>query len=357
MPQATETASRLDSLTGMRFFAAFLVFGFHALHYGDAPGLGFFGAGMTGVSFFYIVSGFVLAWSARSGTTALVFYGRRFARIYPAYIGAWVVALVLLVVTGAGLSGVDLLPPTLLQAWVPDEDAYFATNAVFWSLSVEAFFYAMFPFIFPVLARRGRASLTGICAACVGATWAVAVIADQFKGDDTRLWAMAIFPPTRLPEFVLGMALALLVRQGFRVPVSLWWPALLSVGAVGLAGVVPDAYSRVAVTVVPFALLVYAGAVTDIAGRATVLRSRTLVELGVWSYAFYLIHTQVLAVCAEAATRLGHPPADLDTPARLIWWVGALGASILASYLLHALVERPAERRLRPRPRPSVTTQ
>src|SRR3712207_2975549 len=51
---------RLDSLTGLRFFAAFAVFGFHALRYGDQDlGTELFAAGATGVSFFFVVSGFV----------------------------------------------------------------------------------------------------------------------------------------------------------------------------------------------------------------------------------------------------------------------------------------------------------
>lgn len=104
---------RLDSLTGVRFFAAMLVFGFHALHY--VSGLEVFSAGMVGVSLFYILSGFVMAWTAREDDRPSLFYRRRFARIYPAFIAAWLVSLALLLVSG-NLMAWDALPPTLLQA-------------------------------------------------------------------------------------------------------------------------------------------------------------------------------------------------------------------------------------------------
>lgn len=48
---------------------------------------------MAGVSFFFILSGFVLVWSFRSSDTPGEFYRRRFARIVPAYVAMCVVAL------------------------------------------------------------------------------------------------------------------------------------------------------------------------------------------------------------------------------------------------------------------------
>lgn len=71
-------AVRLPSLTGMRFPAALLVFLFHVslpagwLMPGDANSTLFARlveqAGGVGVTFFFVLSGFVLTWSAREGT-------------------------------------------------------------------------------------------------------------------------------------------------------------------------------------------------------------------------------------------------------------------------------------------------
>jgi peptidoglycan/LPS O-acetylase OafA/YrhL len=344
---------RLDSLTGLRFFAAFLVFGYHAQQYGSGFGWGVFDAGMTGVSFFYIVSGFVLAWSAQPGTAAGTFWGRRFARIYPAYVAAWVVSLALAAVVGSGVAATDLWAPTLLQAWVPDRGVYFSGNAVFWSLSCEAFFYAVFPWLIRVVAPLTTRALARVAGACVVTTAALAALADAFLDTTPPVWAITIFPPARLPEFLLGMALALLVARGSLRP-SWLRPlpmGLLAIAAIVAAGHAPVAFSRAAVTVVPFALLVCATAVSDVTGRRSLLRHRVLVDLGVWSYCFYLIHTQVLTVWSTALEKAGAAPAGLDPGLFIAACSVALGAAVAAAWLLHVLVEHPAERRLRPRGR------
>src|SRR5919107_1067497 len=76
----------LPSLTGLRWMAALLVFGLHVHNFGWFGGTGgrlvswAFGAGATGVSFFFVLSGFVLTWSARPRDRALAFWRRRVAR-------------------------------------------------------------------------------------------------------------------------------------------------------------------------------------------------------------------------------------------------------------------------------------
>src|SRR5215213_1109215 len=123
--------ARLDSLTGLRFFAAFVVFAFHSLRYGEQSfGDALFLAGTTGVSFFFVVSGFVMSWTARSDDTARRFYRRRFARIYPAYVVAWMLSLGIMVAQGRSPSWVDLVPLSLSQSWVPSSTVFWATNAV-----------------------------------------------------------------------------------------------------------------------------------------------------------------------------------------------------------------------------------
>ena len=86
---------RLDSLTGLRWWAAFAVFCYHMMSFAPVPGLGAVARfGNHGVAFFFLLSGFVLTWSAGiSGTAVANFYWRRLARIYPAHVLALLVAI------------------------------------------------------------------------------------------------------------------------------------------------------------------------------------------------------------------------------------------------------------------------
>ena len=341
-------ARRLESLTGLRFFAAFTVFGIHSLYYGDgAWGEGLFAAGMTGVSFFYVVSGFVLAWTARADDTPVQFYRRRFARIYPAYVAAWLVSLVVLFISGRGIGLVDFAPLTLLQAWVPDPAVYFAANAVFWSLSCEAFFYLVFPVLYKILIRltaKGLAITMGGTLAAVGAaTVTIAQLTETVAG----VQLFYIFPPARLPEFALGMMLALLLQRGVKFGVPLWLATTISVAAYFTANFSPEPYERVAVTLVPFMLLIWAAATADLAGARSIFRWKPLVTLGIWSYAFYLIHTQAMTAFFEVLDHLGVNTASMTGVFLVVAVAGSFVCATVASALLHRFVEAPFEKRLR----------
>ena len=85
------TRTRLPSLTGLRWVGAMLVFGFHVATLGvladPAPREflgGLFRLGLSGVQFFFILSGFVLVWSARVGDSRRTFRPVCGSRIDPA---------------------------------------------------------------------------------------------------------------------------------------------------------------------------------------------------------------------------------------------------------------------------------
>src|SRR5262245_14988195 len=77
-------AQRVESLTGLRWLAAFGVFLSHVNVFLPLPFTkGLFGLGVSGVTFFFVLSGFVLTWTMTRDDTAGYFFGRRFARIWP----------------------------------------------------------------------------------------------------------------------------------------------------------------------------------------------------------------------------------------------------------------------------------
>jgi hypothetical protein len=135
----------IKPLTSLRFFAALMVLAHH--YFG-------FMAGFSGVTFFYVLSGYILAvnYAGKVGSWAEIrlFWWKRFARIYPTHLLTLIATLPL----GSSLA---ILPLNLLliQSWIPVQGVYFSFNGPSWSISNEAAFYAAFPLLI-VLVTPGR---------------------------------------------------------------------------------------------------------------------------------------------------------------------------------------------------------
>jgi peptidoglycan/LPS O-acetylase OafA/YrhL len=91
--------ARLESLTGMRAIAALVVFLHHVPRHFEGDPLRAFNhiavQGGIGVTFFFALSGMVITWAYVPGDRPRSFYRRRVARIYPAYLAAFLAGLVL----------------------------------------------------------------------------------------------------------------------------------------------------------------------------------------------------------------------------------------------------------------------
>src|SRR3954469_14705546 len=204
-------APSLPSLTGLRWVAALLVFGLHVHNFGYFGGGGgrimnwAFGAGASGVSFFFVLSGFVLAWSARPNDRALGFWRRRIARVYPVHLVTSGIALLMAYTLAhqakptlrQGLANV-LLVHSWWHPW------WQTLDPVSWSLACEAFFYATFPLLALLLRRLGARGSAALAGASVLAVRAVAQVASPHWLSQP----IDSLPAARLPEFVLGVAVA-----------------------------------------------------------------------------------------------------------------------------------------------------
>jgi peptidoglycan/LPS O-acetylase OafA/YrhL len=341
---------QLPSLTSIRWVAVNAVF---IAHMEDAFGFSSSSHALwtyvawgaySCVSLFFILSGFVVTWSRRPQDTARRFYRRRFARIVPSYLVACVAGLLVAEWLGTGSPLDDLAPFTLMHAWVPDQSVVFAGDAVTWSVSVEVFFYALFPFLVgPVLAlsRNGRLALL---VACVAAATLWPLLVHPTTQDVTvRFWAVYLNPAARLPEFVAGIAMAGLLRDGVRVRIPLPWVAAAALAAFLASSHAPVYLNPVAVTIVPFCLLVFALGQSDMAGTGTGLRHPWLVTLGSWTYQFFLVHWLVIRVAVHLAGQAAHP---VDA---LVFGAVCYAVSMALAFLIYRLVEVPFEARLRGR--------
>ncbi|MDN5791184.1 MAG: acyltransferase, partial [Micrococcales bacterium] len=343
-------APRLDSLTGLRWWAAFGVFLHHMGNVAPLPARDFLVRGNYGVTFFFVLSGFVLTWSARPGLPASTFWWRRFARIWPAH----AVALLLAVPVFYALSpdparwwvkpldlGVLALSVVLMQGWWRDPAILFSGNPAAWTLTCEAFFYALHPALLRGFRGVGRRGTLAMTAGVVGV--AVLLRVASLVSPDSIV-SGAPWPVLRLTEFVIGIGVARGMRLGWRPPIRpltayLLIAAILVAGH-AMPGSLAAAFTNEAV-IVAFALLIAAVALRDVEGGPSLLRSRPLVVLGEWSYSFYLVHATVIYA---ALTLVGARPSSW---AGLLWYPPILLACLVLAAGLHLLVERPAERSLR----------
>jgi peptidoglycan/LPS O-acetylase OafA/YrhL len=353
------SATRLDSLTGLRFFAAFAVFVTHFVGSG-AGGYGRVPAiypqstyGTHGVAFFFVLSGFVLTWMWKPGQPAGRFYWRRVARIVPLHLATSIVAIWVYYEPISNQTfelGPYLTSIFLVQAWIPHLSPMFPGNGVSWTLSCEAFFYLCFPLIVAVLAPLRRRRLVLVVGMVVVAALAWRVYADLTLTPSMSSWSLRT-PIFRIWEFVLGIVLALLLRRGTVLKGSTLTVALL-LGAwilvyFNLRPHLPTAWADSVVyldqVVAPllFAWVLGVAAKRDLSGRRSWLASKPMVLLGAWSFAFYLVHYFPLRLATMA---FGAREASNANMFDLIG-MGVVATALAA--ICYYLIEHPAERRLR----------
>ncbi|MFI2780872.1 acyltransferase family protein [Streptomyces sp. ALB3] len=359
-PPAGPVPSRLPSLTGLRFVAALLVFAGHVLWFtrlvpdeiGTALKLVFSLAGPYGVGFFFVLSGFVLTWTARPQDTARSFWRRRLVKIGPTHLVTYALAALLVTSMARPTSTVDWLASlTLQQAWFPSLHTSLAVNEVSWSLSCEFFFYLAFPALLPAL-RRVRVQWLWPAAAGVTALIAGAFLIARFLVPDQprlslfsmtapvsfeQVWFVYFFPPVRVLEFVLGILLARIVTAGM-------WPriGLLPAFAAAAAGYLlalcePYLAGRSGLASVCTAPLIAAAAVADLHDRPSVLRSPAMVFLGQISFTFYMVHLTVLM----AAAHLIGPTRTFSLATGVFLAVTLLAIALGCALVLYRYVETP----------------
>ncbi|MER5762085.1 acyltransferase [Streptomyces sp. NPDC002082] len=355
--------TRLDSLTGLRFPAALLVFAHHAflpipplrLLADDATEYRLAGwftqAGGLGVTFFFVLSGFVLTWSARDRDTTTGFWRRRFVKIYPNYVVTWALALSLfaLYYTSAGVAVANLF---MVQVWWPEYMTNFSVNAPSWSLAVEAVFYLCFPALLAAFKRidpdRLKYWISGTIAAVVATpalAYALFPSGDRIpSGHDSSVsqyWFSYVLPPVRMADFALGILVALAVKHGRWRNIGMVRSSLLLAAGYWLTFHVPYLYGQRAVLIVPIVLLIAAAASADVEGRPSVFRHRAMVWLGEISFAFYLLH--YITMCSLRWALGEEQMYSLPVTLALLAGVGAV--TLLMSWGLFAWVETPLVRR------------
>jgi peptidoglycan/LPS O-acetylase OafA/YrhL len=174
-----------------------------------------------GVSFFFVLSGFILTYvypSLSGGHRIRDFYVARIARIWPAHFVAFLLLLWLIPSAGWVWRGehcwqIGAANLFLVHGWIPAPRYYFSVNSVSWSMSTEAFFYLAFPFLICRLDRSWWWKL--LCtAAFVAAMLRLTDFVKLPTYDPANFSAITavgladINPLVRILEFVFGIVVA-----------------------------------------------------------------------------------------------------------------------------------------------------
>jgi len=353
--------SRLPALTGLRIFAALnLVF----FHFSDPKQFGWLAPvvdnGYSSVSFFLLLSGFILAYNysdraARGQLRVGEFWLARFSRLYPVYLFSLIVSLGMLMAEfhahslPSFLAGV-VLTLVLLQGWSPTLSTFWNTPA--WTMPTEAFFYLLFPMVIRWKRPKKLAWLLALLLAlwCLGMlgpalyTW-LHPDGDLHPGRYSNGWwirALKFTPPPHLPSFLFGVVLADL-NDRFAVA-SRWrlWLGIAGLGSIYFVLAhgqsVPYVFLHDGLMMPLFGLAILGLAGTNVLSR--IFGFLPFVMLGEASYCLYLLHFNLWALIHDSGV------LEKSGLIRLDPWFSYL-LLVLAAVMAMKWIERPGQRLIR----------
>lgn len=197
--------------------------------------------GWTGVSLFFVLSGFLISGILWDGFQKpnwwRRFYVRRSLRIFPVYYLALLIAAVVWLLSGYSLAQISpLLYYVFYLGNIPALAPYFhlvpqSIQLVhLWSLAVEEQFYILWPFLLVLFARKRRGAMHLILA-----LWTLSLLfrVTMIYFQTTMEWR-GEFLPSRAGELLAGAYLAMMVRGDTQERQRLfrWLPAILIGSAV-----------------------------------------------------------------------------------------------------------------------------
>jgi peptidoglycan/LPS O-acetylase OafA/YrhL len=353
--------ARLNGLTGLRTFAAINIVFFH---FSNPNWFGWLApvvnAGYASVSFFILLSGFVLAYNyagrARAGELDKGrFWEARFTRLYPVYL----LSLLLSWRMVAGEYAMHshrmfwtgmILSPLLMQGWIPEIATFLNTPA--WTMSAESAYYVAFPW----LAKGKRPDRAAPYLVKMAAVWCLGMVPGLlyivFNPDgiahpdrwSTGPWLQALkfTPLPHLASFVFGVMLANLdelIGRTSRLRLILGvFGFAATFGILTLGPLIPYAIVHDGLLMPLFGCIILGLAGNNPLAHA--MGWRPLVFVGEASYCLYLLHFNLWNMIHDShiLERTGLIRFD-----PWISYVLLIGLALLALYA----VEKPAQRQLR----------
>ena len=348
----------LTNLQAFRFVFALLVFVSHLNYVIPTNNIFWnrmyryvFREGFIGVTFFFMLSGFILAHryskSIEQFTFSFkLFIKRRIARLLPMYYMSLLIALPLTFnefMHGDRLFYFKKLVTNILlvQSYIPISDYYFSFNGVAWSISTELFFYVCFPFLlFIFISHKNLIRTIVILAITVTGLCII-----FFFGKNSYYW-LYICPYVRVADFTVGILTYLITKRNhislFSTTDSKREYLTLSFGLFFLV-ISPYVHQNFKLSVFYWCpMILFLLVFKDSQGKISKLLQHSIIQyMGSLSFSFYLIHHTIFKYYQNL-----NELYKFELPTGLLILL-LLGLSIFISHLLYTYVEEPARKLLR----------
>ena len=350
----------IDTLTSLRFFAILGVFLSHLGFISNTPkykGLfdNYFYEGYIGVTFFFILSGFVLSYNylnkfkTLSGSSKWKFTEKRIFKIYPLHFITFLISVPLIFkeilrepLKNFILALVNLM---LLQSFIPITRIYFSYNAVSWNLSVFMFLYLLTPYLLYLVNKITEKYKIKFSLFCIFILYILGIVISYiFKDNAFNHWIIYISPFFRLIDFSIGLLLGGIYIYFKEINKSkLFFSCYEIIATLGLVILfmfhkqVAQVY-RYDVYYVPIMCMIIFVFAFQKGVISKILKNNKFVYLGQISFSFYMIHRLVISYIFHL-NKLNYKPVLMS----VICFV----TSILAASILYKYVENPIKNKVR----------
>lgn len=304
---------RLDQLTFTRFAMVLLVLFYHGTSGFYTTFLDFFPfsdllrAAPTAVSYLYVLSGFVMSlvyYRPEQKFDFIGYWRARFIRIYPLYILAFALVCVYYADSIFRIKPQKILANIfVVQAWIPAYSQSF--NYAAWSMTVEFFFYALFPFIMIWMYRQRTRTLIWVSILLWGVSQLIHFT--LWAGYYPEYKEFIVYSPIfHLNSFVMGVTGGVwYLRDGQHQRIKPWTILSLIAGSfLFVAGytvisssvypALPHDLQPMTGLLAPLMILFIVALAMDQSALSKILSHRVLVNLGETSYAIYILHVPVV---------------------------------------------------------------
>lgn len=325
---------KLESIQGLRFFAAFLVVATHITDFiservNDVPNH-YWHTGLTGVDVFFVISGFIMAYTTKVDGRLdwAEFLIRRITRIVPLYWIATMLKIVLVMIFAEEARHSDnnlvhILASFAFIPWLNMDHEYLPVIPAGWTLNYEMFYYILF-----TAALFMKIKPLIFC----GAVFAALVLAGNLF---TITGIASYYTDPIVFEFIFGMLIAFLIRRNSTRYDAYIGGVLIVLGASLIFLVSPDDW------VINHRWLVWGGAGAALVSGALFmdrhgirLVPQWMVRLGDASYSLYLFHAMIIPGIILLCL-------DMGIKQNAVVFVLSMAASIGGSYLIYLYVEKP----------------